>query len=61
MPIVTRLPTPVRRIVRAAGFAGLTGGMVTAYAAHDVFTAAPQKDALRDAWVQKWADISASM
>jgi len=56
MPFVTRLPSPVRRIVRAAGFAGLTGGMVTAYAAHDAFTDAAHKDALRDAWVQKWAE-----
>lgn len=55
MPLVTRLPAPIRRVVRAAGFAGLTSGLVTAYMAADAFTEGPQKDALRDRWVQRWA------
>jgi lyso-ornithine lipid O-acyltransferase len=55
MTLVTRLPSPVRKVVRAAGFAGLTGGMVVAYAAHDAVTRDGRKDALRDAWVGRWA------
>lgn len=55
MPLVSRLPTPLRRVVRAAGFAGLTGGLVAAYAAEARLRGDLGGDALRDAWVKRWA------
>jgi lyso-ornithine lipid O-acyltransferase len=55
MPLVTKLPAPVRRLVRGVGFAAVTGGLVTAYAAKDAFTEPSQKDALRDRWVKRWS------
>ena len=53
--MLNRLPSPVRRVVRAAGFAAVTGTLLSAYAARDAFTDAAEKDALRDAWVKRWS------
>ncbi len=55
MALLTLLPPPVRRVVRAAGFAGLTSGLIAAYAARDAITDDANKDALRDAWTKRWA------
>jgi len=46
----------LRRAVRVAGFAAVTGTMLPAFAARDAMTAEPAKAALRDRWVRRWSD-----
>jgi 1-acyl-sn-glycerol-3-phosphate acyltransferase len=53
--VLTRLPAPIRRVVRAAGFAAVTGAMLPAYAARDAVSREGEKAALRDAWVRRWS------
>jgi 1-acyl-sn-glycerol-3-phosphate acyltransferase len=44
-----------RQVFRASGFVGLTAGMLPAFLAHLEAVPAERKDAVRDAWVRRWA------
>ena len=49
------MPGPIRRVVRAAGFAAVTGALLPAYAARDAMVEERQREALRDRWVRRWS------
>jgi 1-acyl-sn-glycerol-3-phosphate acyltransferase len=53
--MVTKMPARIRRVVRAAGFAAVTGVMLPAYAARDAMTKGRARIPLRDRWVQRWS------
>jgi 1-acyl-sn-glycerol-3-phosphate acyltransferase len=49
------MPGPIRRVVRAAGFAAVTGTLLSAYAARDATAEDSEREALRDRWVRRWS------
>jgi 1-acyl-sn-glycerol-3-phosphate acyltransferase len=53
--MVTRLPVPVRRAVRAAGFATATLAMLVGYSARKAMTGDAKKDVVRDRWLRLWS------
>jgi lyso-ornithine lipid O-acyltransferase len=53
--VISLLPPPLRRAVRAAGFAAVTGAMLPAYAARDALASEHERAALRDRWVRRWS------
>jgi 1-acyl-sn-glycerol-3-phosphate acyltransferase len=53
--MVSKMPAPLRRVVRAAGFAAVTGVMLPAYAARDAMIGEAERSALRDRWVRRWS------
>jgi 1-acyl-sn-glycerol-3-phosphate acyltransferase len=42
--------------MRAAGFAAITSGMLSAYIARDLVTTESERGALRDRWTRRWAN-----
>jgi 1-acyl-sn-glycerol-3-phosphate acyltransferase len=53
--MVKRLPPPLRRAVRASGFAAVTGAMLAAYAARDAIEPEDGREDLRDRWTRRWS------
>ncbi len=51
----TRMRSRARQAARASGFVALTGAMLPPFLARMALTPAPQKAAVRDAWVANWA------
>jgi 1-acyl-sn-glycerol-3-phosphate acyltransferase len=49
------LRVPLRRAARTAGFVAVTGAMLPAYAARDVFASDADRDRVRDRWLRRWS------
>jgi 1-acyl-sn-glycerol-3-phosphate acyltransferase len=50
------MPVPVRRAVRAGGFAAITAGMLPPFAARLALARPGERSSVRDAWVRTWSD-----
>ncbi len=54
-------PVPVRRVVRAGGFAAITGGLLPAFALRLSLARAEERPNVRDRWVRRWGDALLSL
>lgn len=52
---MSALRVSARRVVRTAGFVGITAAMLPAFAAREAVTPEAAKDALRDRWLRRWS------
>ena len=50
------VPVPVRRAVRAGGFAAITAAMLPPFAARLALTRPPGRAEVRDRWVRRWSE-----
>jgi 1-acyl-sn-glycerol-3-phosphate acyltransferase len=54
--IVLPLPRPVRRAMRAAGFAAITGMMLPAYGLREALASPSEREGVRDRWIRRWCE-----
>jgi 1-acyl-sn-glycerol-3-phosphate acyltransferase len=59
--VAAAMPVPVRRVVRAAGFAAITGGLLAPFAVRFAFVRADERTDLRNRWVRRWSDALLSL
>jgi 1-acyl-sn-glycerol-3-phosphate acyltransferase len=59
--VVSGLRVPVRRIVRAGGFAAITSGLLAPFALRTAFTRADERTNVRNRWVRRWSDALLSL
>jgi len=55
MVVIDAVTARTRQITRASGFAGVTAAMLPAFLARMATTTDANRDAVRDAWVGRWA------
>jgi len=59
--VVSAVPVPVRRAVRAGGFAAITAAMLPPFALRLALVPESDRASVRDRWVRRWSDALLSL